>query len=148
MEAPESPVTLEFTAASKEVLRTWGVDKKRDIDKVVRLWVERMEAWLQREVDRSFDKQQQPGGDSWRDISDKWKAYKASQGLSTKTNIYTTLMRTSMSSEKDRYSARIGSPQEYSKKAIKNKRSFLPDEDYAEQYAKKLAVDLIRYHVK
>ena len=144
-----SPVTLEFTIASQELLRVLPQLTKEKIDILQNMWLNRYGAWVMREEQESFDQQKQPGGEEWPENTQEWQDFKASQGFSTITNVYTSKMKQSISMERTEENVHVGSPLPYSvytqdRKDPNMNRSFIPEFEYAQRYAFELGNALAR----
>ena len=143
-------LTLEFTPESKRIIESWGKDKTDKLKRVRLQWVAKMEAFMMGSAERSFVLQKQMGGDPWPVNSDGWKIRKIQLGArTTKTNILSGDMQRSLSSSKDNYTAKVGSPmgiavytQDRKNSALD--RPFIPDDKYVINYGKKLFEDLLK----
>ena len=144
-----NPVTLEFTLASRELLKILPRLTKEKMELLEDMWLQRFGAWVMGEEQESFDAQSQPGGEEWPENTEVWQDFKASQGYSTITNVYTSKMKQSISMERTEHSVGVGSPLPYSiftqdRTDSSLNRPFVPDFDYAQRYATELGNALAR----
>lgn len=149
MMSEANPVTLQFTIASQELLKILPKLTKEKIDILQNMWLNRFGAWMMREEMEAFDQQKQPGGEVWPENTQEWQDFKASQGFTTITNVYTSEMKQSISMERTKETVSAGSPLPYSvytqdRKDPNMNRSFIPDFDYAQRYAVELGNALAR----
>lgn len=121
-------VSLELTAESRELVRTWTERTRKDVQQIEDTWLDRMAAWMIRETLRAFNESQQTGGTRWplnAGIYAMWKQWMGQD----KPGILTGALRRSISREVDKSGrlARVGSPLTYAEdfhNGIRGSRTF------------------------